>query len=182
MELIVVRGTPQEICEAFPNLEDLLAGAAVLAPARQGPGDVEGGRVSVTAIPPFLREYIAARSRPPVRPLVEKLTAMLAEDGAVFEIGTSQQSEDGKNRYFMVYPVGPRLLGAAAYVHPSNGRVDFRLSDSDLTDEDRAEGATPRTVAGGHPYAVTLRLSSEAHVDVARRLAARALEVVSTGG
>lgn len=179
MELIVVRGTPQEIRDAFPGLEELLGGSALVAVSpRTHP---EQQAEAAVGVPPHLHQYIAGRSRPPVRPLVERLVAALADDGAVFEIGSSQQSNDGLNRYFMVYPAGPRLLGAAAYVHPSNGRVDFRLSDSDLTDEDRSAGAGPRTVAGGHPYAVTLRLSSEADVEVARRLAVRALRVVTSG-
>lgn len=179
MEVIIVQGTPQEIREAFPRLEEMLGGAAfvAMAPGRQD----EIGAHAVRAVPPFLQDYIAARSRPPVRPLVEHLVARLAEDGAVFEIGTSQQSEDGLNRYFMVYPAGPRLLGAAAYVHPSNGRVDFRLTGGDLTDEDRAGGATLRSGTGGHPYGVTLRLSGEADVELARDLAVRALGVVSGG-
>lgn len=180
MEVIVVRGTPEEIREAFPGLDVLMPEGAAAVLHRQRLDEPRSGGVG--ALPAFLQTYIASRSRPPVRTLVEQLAESLAERGAVFEIGTSQRSDDGLNRYFMVYPAGPRLLGAAAYVHPSNGRVDFRLSADDLTDEDRAEGARPRTVSDGHPYAVTLRLTETADVELATRLAMRALDSAASGG
>jgi hypothetical protein len=184
MKLIIAEGTPEEIRALLPDLEALNGGGIVVAGTPSGPAadDVSvlpAGGATDTLLPADVVEFITLRSSSRHRSLFTEYCEFLLDLGVTFE---PRKASGEFGEYMRVYAPGPRRFGAAVYVRPGNGRVDFHLDADALTVEDKAAGAFARDVAADNPYPVRVLLDGAARLLVAKDLARRALEQLGGRG
>ena len=119
MKLLVVEGSPEELARLdaltgfFRDVSQRLSDASDQGTDKANER-AEGG------IPRHVQEFIARwASNPMKRELVEEFVARVLELGNTeVELGKSNKSPDGLNKYLMLRHVGIRRKGAAVYVTP----------------------------------------------------------------
>ena len=176
MKLLVVEGSPEELARLdaltgfFRDVSQRLSDASDQGTDKANER-AEGG------IPRHVQEFIARwASNPMKRELVEEFVARVLELGNTeVELGKSNKSPDGLNKYLMLRHVGIRRKGAAVYVTPHLGRARFRLPAEEAKRWTHAQ-ALQRTA----PYQVAVSFTSPAAVDEAVELARNALEATAS--
>lgn len=166
MRVTVVEGTVEEIRAAFPDL--VASGAAVSADE-----PVAAVEADKAAEENEMRTWLKARRNPKVEKHVESLIDGLIEDGFVYVLGPSRNTEDGKADYLRFYPQGPKRVGALVYIYPRTGRVDFRAMDVSFKDSDPewAQHVVENPVADTNPYKTMVKVAGESTAKVARAVA-----------
>lgn len=173
----VLEGTPEELqkLDQWPLIVGTIS--QVTTPTDDPQGDAEPANSS--ALPSELDNFIAKRGvSNSGRNLIRQLTEHFLLSGeATWKIGTSKSSPDGQTPYFSLYALGPQRVGAAAYIHPVNGRVTVRLTwdDADVPDELRAH-AFKASEQEGNMYAIGVMVTSQSTYDAATRLIGIAIE------
>jgi hypothetical protein len=94
------------------------------------------------------------------------------------EVGRSKRTQDGQSDYVMVRDAGPRLMGAVAYVKPSNGGMTLRLKEDDLSGLLPNDRISVRQVKAADPYGIFCPLKDDRAVEVAVSLTELALRKV----
>jgi hypothetical protein len=124
------------------------------------------------ALPLHVERFIESRvATPERRRLIQEFVARVLNLGnAEPELGASSKNSDGLGKYLMLRHRGVRRWGAAVYVTPHTGRVQFHLAAR------RAQGCTyAKGVDRRPPYQVVTYLTSPAAVEEAVELSKQAL-------
>jgi hypothetical protein len=177
VKLLIAEGSPEELARL-----DALTGFFREASQRLGNARHDGTHrdddwsEGMAVIPEHVRAFIAKWATNPLkRELVEQFVARVLELGnAEVELGKSNKSHDGLNKYLMLRYVGVRRKGAAVYVTPHLGRARFRLPPEEAERWEHAQ-----TLQRREPYQVAVYLTSPAAVDEAVELAKEALDATA---
>jgi hypothetical protein len=159
MKVTVVEGTPTEIREAFPHLIPAESDGAIraLVPVEDVPVTGSG---YTQEFEQWLDKHRHTTYAASVRELIDRLVA----EGLRPEIGVAAKASDGKAGYVRIHIASARALPALAYIYPKSARVNIRLPEDTVTEENK-HMVSVRGVKEEDMHKVVAAISDDASVD-----------------
>lgn len=161
MKVTVVEGTPTEIREAFPHLiaaTEPGSTIAALVPSAEVP-------VTGSGYTQEFEEWLAKHRHTTYAASVRELIDRLVAEGLRPEIGVAAKASDGRAGYVRIHLASARALPALAYIYPKSARVNIRLPEEAVTEENK-HMVSVRGVKDEDMHKVVAAISDEASVDV----------------
>jgi hypothetical protein len=163
MKVFVVEGDVSEMREAFPDIFRNHATAEGTATAAFVP--VEDVPANGSGYTPDFEEWLAKHRHTTYSGAVRELIDRLVAEGLRPEIGVASKASDGKAGYVRIHIASARSLPALAYVYPKSARVNIRLPEDVVTDENKHMLAA-RGVKEDDMHKVVAAVTDGASVDV----------------